>query len=138
MSTPRGVAWSSTSTASRSSDKVRGTIRSATSTDAMVSIGVHPVARITIPATSTATEPNRSPMTSRYAPRRFRLRCAPAWSSRMATTLTARPIAAIASIGAARTSGGDPMRPSASTRITAATTKRMTALATAARISTRA
>ena len=58
-STPRGVAWSRTSVASRSRLHVRGTIRSAISTEAIVSIGVQPVTRMTSPATRTATEPKQ-------------------------------------------------------------------------------
>ena len=47
--------------------------------DATASAEVQPVAAITIAATITAAEPAKSPMTSRYAPRTFRLS---RWASR--------------------------------------------------------
>ncbi len=77
-------------------------------TEAMGSAWVQPVAMITTPATSTATEPNRSPSTSRYAPRTVRLCCEPACSRRSDTRLTSRPSAAITSIGPVSTSDGSP------------------------------
>ena len=51
------------------------------SADARASAAVQPVRLMTTAATMTATEPARSPITSRYAPRMFRL-CACASRSR--------------------------------------------------------
>ena len=62
---PSGVASSSTSTASRSRRQVRGRISRPMTTEATASAAVQPVTAMTIAATMTATEPARSPMTSR-------------------------------------------------------------------------
>ena len=60
-----GVASSNTSTTSRSSDQARGTISTKINNEAMASNRYHPVSMIRIAATITATEPSRSPSTSR-------------------------------------------------------------------------
>src|SRR5215472_12267787 len=56
----RGLASSSTSTASRSSSQVRGRMSSATASEAIGSIRVNPVAAITIPVPITAIAPKVS------------------------------------------------------------------------------
>ena len=80
-SIPRGLASSSTSTASRSRCQVRGRISSATASEAIGSSRVNPVAAITIPLTITARAPKASEATSRNAPRTLRLCACPRRSS---------------------------------------------------------
>ena len=65
MSTPLGVASRSTFVASRRSENVRGRISSPIRTEATMSAPVQPVSAITTAATMTATDPARSPITSR-------------------------------------------------------------------------
>ena len=65
MSTPLGVPSSSTDIDSRNSASVRGRISSPIATDATTSAPVQPVTAITTAAAITASEPARSPSTSR-------------------------------------------------------------------------
>ena len=65
MSTPLGVASSRTSTASRSSRQVRGRMATPMRAEAIGSAAWKPVTAITAAAARTATEPSRSPQTSR-------------------------------------------------------------------------
>src|SRR6185312_6468962 len=88
-SMPRGLASSSTSTASRSSRQVRGRMSRATASEAIGSIRVNPVAAITIPVPITAMAPKVSEATSRKAPRTFMLSACPCRSSRRDTPLPA-------------------------------------------------
>ncbi len=81
MSTPLGAASSSTSSVSRSSFQVRGTIIRPMTSEAIGSAACQPVSRITTAETITATEPSASAATSRNAPRTFRLSFWPRISS---------------------------------------------------------
>lgn len=53
------------------------TMRKATKTDRIGSMGVQPVSRMTIAATIAAAEPSRSPRTCKAAPRMFRFSRSP-------------------------------------------------------------
>jgi hypothetical protein len=137
MSTPRGVASSSTSVASRMRASALGTMSTAMSAEATESAAAQPLTAITSAATATAADPATSPSTSRYAPRRLRLtRCA---SRRMYSDapLAARPTRAIASMRPEATAGGSASRRQASTRTNAATPSTSIAFTIAARISRR-
>ena len=73
---------------------MRGKMNSAMAALAMGSAMLHPVRRITAPATMTAAELTASPSTSRYALRTLRLSAAPAWSRRMLSRFTPSPTSA--------------------------------------------
>ena len=96
-----------------------------------------PVSTITAAATITAADPARSPMTSRYAARRLRLRDCASLSSHSERELITMPAAATASITSEVTCGGAQIRTQASMRMKTATPNHATALTAAARISRR-
>ncbi len=135
---PRGLASSSTSTASRSSRQVRGRISTPTASEAMGSARVHPVTAMMAAVTSTASAPNASEATSRNAPRAFRL-SAWAWRSRISDApLPASAMQPKTAITPVFTGGGAASRRAASTRMNVAMPSSSSALAVAARISARA
>src|SRR5215472_6642202 len=137
-SMPRGLASSSTSTASRSSRQARGRMSSATASEAIGSIRVNPVAAITIPVPITAIAPKVSEATSRKAPRTFMLSACPCRSRNRDTPLPASATTPKTIMSPGVTSGGAANRRMASTPMNTAMPSSSSALTVAARISARA
>ena len=135
---PRGLASSSTSTASRSSRQVRGRISTPTASDAIGSARVNPVPAMIAAVTRTASAPNVSEATSRNAPRAFRLS---AWAWRSRSREAPFPASAMqpkTAISPVLTGCGTASRRTASTMMNVAMPNSSSALAVAARISSRA
>src|SRR6266700_2116169 len=129
-----GLASSSTSIASASSRQVRGRISTPTSSAAIGSARVKPLAAMTIPVTMTAAAPSASEATSRNAPLMFRLS---AWPCRKISRLIALAASATTpktmSSGDS-TAGGEVSLLTASTMMKTDMPNRTTALTIAARI----
>ena len=116
---------------------MRGKMNSAMAALAMGSAMLHPVKRITAPATMTAAELTASPSTSRYALRTLRLSAAPRVEQPHAEQVHAEPHHRHRENGPPGTGCGCQSRSYALTRMARASKQSTTPLTSAARISTR-